>query len=143
MTMQAWQDGMYPGDFSDNSERTLRAVGPVLDIQGENMRKILIAAALCIVSPAAFAGLADQLEGLVGYTIVDRKTIEGWYDNSERKEGVFNGCTHGRVIVFTDNRILTCAQYGYQYSYRPTAVILSNGSQFKMVVGDEIYDMRR
>ena len=107
------------------------------------MRTHLIALTLCVISSAAFAGLADKLGSLVGYTVIDSKTIKGWYDNEEREDGAFKGCKHGRVIVFTDNRILTCAQYGYQYAYRPTAVILSNGSQLKMVVDDEIYDMRR
>ncbi len=107
------------------------------------MKKHLIVITLCLISSATFAGLADKLGSLVGYTIIDSKTIKSWYDDDEREEGAFKGCKHGRVIVFTDNRILKCAQYGYQYAYRPTAVILSNGSQFKMVVDDEIYDMRR
>ena len=107
------------------------------------MKKIFIVTVLCVISSTAFAGLADKLGGLIGYTIIDSKTIKGWYDDDERDEGAFKGCKHGRVIVFTDNKILKCAQYGYQYAYRPTAVILSNGSQFKMVVDDEIYDMRR
>lgn len=53
--------------------------------------------------------------------------------------------------MFTDSTILTCAEYGYQYAYRATAIILANEISyqgrsfydFKMVVEDEVYDMRR
>ena len=98
----------------------------------------------------AYADLADELENLVGYTIIASKTVERWYDDDE-KDDAFNGCSHGRVIVFTDGTTLTCAEYGYQYAYRPTAVILGKEVtyqgksfyDFKMIVEDEVYDMRR
>lgn len=98
----------------------------------------------------AHADLADELDDFVGYTIIASKTIDRWYDDEE-KDDSFNGCSHGRVIVFTDGTTLTCAEYGYQYAYRPTAIILANEISyqgksfydFKMVVGDEVYDMRR
>ncbi len=105
---------------------------------------------LMLVASPAYADLADALEDLVGYTVIDSKTVERWYDDDE-KDDSFNGCSHGRVIVFTDGTALTCAEYGYQYAYRPTAVILAKEIScqgksfydFKMVVGDEVYDMRR
>ena len=112
----------------------------------------LIVSILVIVFAAipAYADLADELEELVGYTIIASKTVERWYDENEEDDS-FNGCSHGRVIVFTDGTALTCAEYGYQYAYRPTAVILAKEItyqgksfyDFKMVVGDEVYDMRR
>jgi len=64
----------------------------------------------------ASADLASKLDTLVGYTIVASKAIRGWYDSDEKEEGAFKGCRHGRVIVFTD---------------------------FKMIVEDEVYDMLR
>jgi hypothetical protein len=105
----------------------------------------LILLLLVGVSSSASAGLADNLSKFIGYTIVDSKTIKGWYntDDNESEEGAFKGCKNGRVIVFTDNKILKCSSYGYQYAFRPTAIILWNGSQFKMIVEDEIYDMSR
>jgi hypothetical protein len=112
---------------------------------------LAVIAALAISTPAS-ADLAGKLERFVGYIIVDAKTIKGWYDtDGEKEEGAFKGCKHGRVIVFTDNKVLTCAEYGYQYAYRPTAVILAKpityqGNtlyDYKMVVEDEVYDMRR
>ena len=119
-------------------------------LNGEKMRT-LVALFIIGFSVNAFADLADKLDDLVGYVIVDSKTIKGWYDDDESEEGAFKGCKHGRVIAFTDNTGLTCAEYGYQYAYRPTVVILAKeisyqGKSFydyKMVVGDDVYDMRR
>lgn len=77
--------------------------------------------------------------------------ISGWHDSDEQEEGAFKGCRHGRVIVFTDGTGLTCAQYGYQYAYRPTAISLAKRveiggrgfTDFKMIVEDEVYEMSR
>jgi hypothetical protein len=107
-------------------------------------------AALLLASPAK-ADLASKLRKLMGYTIVDSKTIAGWRHEAKKEEGTFDGCEHGRVIVFDDNTVLTCAEYGYQYAYRPTAIILARPRtyggktvyDYKMVVENEIYDMRR
>lgn len=107
------------------------------------MKTRFLALSLLIVSTSAFSDLANELDDLVGYTIVAKKIITGWYDDDESEEGAFKGCRYGRVIVFADNRTLTCAEYGYQYAYRPTAIILSNGSLYKMMVGGNVYDMRR
>jgi hypothetical protein len=113
---------------------------------------LVLTAAIGLVlhSSPARADLASKLEGLVGYVITDSKTIQGWYDDDEKGEGAFKGCKQGRKIVFTDNKVLTCAQYGYQYAYRPTAIILARPISyqgktfydFKMIVEDEVYDMR-
>lgn len=83
---------------------------------------------ILVLSFPTYADFADELEDLVGYTIVASKTIDYWYDDEE-KDDSFNGCTHGRVIVFTDGTKLTCAEYGYQYAYRPTAVLIAKRIQ--------------
>ncbi|OYY93200.1 MAG: hypothetical protein B7Y41_12815 [Hydrogenophilales bacterium 28-61-23] len=92
---------------------------------------------------SAFADLTNQLGRLVGYTIIASKTISGYQDKNGKGADSFEGCDYDRVIIFDDDKILTCEAYGYQYSYRPTAIILSNGPSFKMIVGNDIYDMRR
>jgi hypothetical protein len=99
---------------------------------------------LCILLNCldVYADLAYQLKNLKGYTITDVLTITSWYDESE-KDTSFRGCRYGRTIVFEGNKILKCASYGYQYAYRPEAIILSNGSDFKMIVESDVYDMRR
>jgi hypothetical protein len=112
---------------------------------------LIFALVFSLVVLPTYAGLADDLDDLVGYTIIASKTIDRWHDDHEKGDTSFNGCSHGRVIVFTDNTALTCAEYGYQYAYRPAAVILAKEitfhgksfHDFKMIVEDEIYDMRR
>ena len=106
------------------------------------MRTRYLVIGLALLAMPAFAGAANGLESLVGYTIVASKTIDGWLDVNGKKGESFEGCEYGKIIVFTDNRVLHCATYHYHYAYRPTAVILSNGSQVKMVVDDEVYDMQ-
>lgn len=111
------------------------------------LTKLLVLASLALPT-IANADLADELEDLVGYVIVAAKTVEGWRDGRKRGDD-FEGCEHGRVIVFTDGTALTCNTYSYSYSYRPTAVILAKQFKyqgrevydFKMVVEDEVYDM--
>jgi hypothetical protein len=40
----------------------------------------------------------------------------------------YTGYKFGRVIVLATNHALTCAGYGYQYAYRPDALILVKGA---------------
>ena len=104
-----------------------------------------------LIPEIAGADCADELEDLEGYTIIAVKTIKGWYDEDERNDSSFNGCSHGRIIVFTDGTVLTCAEYGYMYAYRPTAIIFAREFSWKgkpiydikMLVEDEVFDMRR
>lgn len=117
------------------------------------MRYIVTFVLLLVVGLSANAVSTDELENLVGYTIVASKTIDSYYDTDpdrERGDG-FEGCDFDRVILFTDGTKLTCAGYGYQYAYMPTAIIfakkISHGGHnfydIKMLVEDEIYDMRQ
>jgi hypothetical protein len=108
------------------------------------MRKVFATLTLLFMTTSAFADLTDELSVLEGFTIVGSKRIVGWYDkNGERKGDSFEGCDYDRVIVFNDNKILICRGYKYHYGYRPQAIILSNGFNFKMVVGDDVYNMSR
>jgi hypothetical protein len=83
-----------------------------------------------------------RLRDLKGYTIIDVLTIVGYQDKDGKSKDEFEGCDFGRVIVFEGNKALTCSGYGYQYAYRPEAVIFGRGGQFKMLVDSEMYDMR-
>lgn len=72
-------------------------------------------------------------------------TVTGWYDKTgQKKKGdSFEGCEHGRVIVFDDRVTLTCATYSYSYSYRPKAIILVKDNAWIMVVGSNSYSMMK
>lgn len=107
------------------------------------MKKLALTLPLLFITNSTFADITNQLGGFVGYTIIASKTIAGYQDRNGKKSSSFEGCDFDRIIIFDDNKILTCVGYGYQYAYRPAAIILSNGSSFKMIVGDDVYDMRR
>ena len=97
-----------------------------------------------------YADCADELDDVIGYVVLDVKTIEGYIDEDETDDS-FEGCNHGRIIYFTDGTKLTCSEYGYQYAYRPDVVIFAKPisykgrefHSFKMLVEDELYDMRK
>ena len=100
-----------------------------------NFTKNLLATFILLISttPIAFANIEDVLSELTGYKIIAKKTIDG----------EFEGCDFDKIIVFDDRTALRCFSYGYQYAYMPAAVILFNGSNIKMLVGEDIYDMQR
>ncbi len=79
------------------------------------------------------------LDSLIGYTLVARKTVIGFIENGSRKDD-FEGCTYDRILVFEDNTGVMCTTYSYSYSYRPTAYLFANGSNFKVCIESELYD---
>lgn len=105
--------------------------------------KSVVATAFLLFASQIAADTADDLGNLVGYTIVGAFTVTGWQDTNGKKGDSFEGCEFDRVIIFDDSKTLRCATYSYSYSYRPKAVVLSNGTSFKMIVGSNSYDMRR
>lgn len=107
------------------------------------MRRLLLGLLAALASTTVRADAADELSSYEGYTIVAVATIVGYRNTDGKRGDSFEGCEHGRVIIFEGNRGLTCATYSYTYSYRPRAVILSNGTSFVMLVGSSSYSMRR
>lgn len=105
--------------------------------------KKLIVMMLLGVCGLARADLANQLSELTGYTILGSTTIVARQDENKAREDGFEGCNYGRKILFNNDRYLTCRSYHYHYAYRPTAVLLGNGSQIKMIVDDDVYDMSK
>src|SRR5689334_1095867 len=86
--------------------------------------------AVVLMTPAfCMADLANALARFTGYTIVAVKTIAGYVDKNGKKSDDFEGCDYDRRIVFDDSTSLTCSSYGYQYAYRPHAVILMKSTQ--------------
>jgi hypothetical protein len=93
---------------------------------------------LTMTTPA----FACELDEMVGWTLIARKTIEGRIDKGVRKED-FEGCEYDRIIVFDDNTGVRCTSYSYHYSYRPTAYVWANGSALKMCVGSSWFGVSR
>lgn len=102
--------------------------------------RALIAFVVCMMSSSAFAGC--DLDDLVGWTLIARKTIVGRIQNEERKDD-FEGCDFSRIIVFDDNTGVQCTGYSYMYSYRPKAYIWGDGSSLKMCVGSNEFSVGR
>lgn len=98
-----------------------------------------IIAAAAMTSPA-YAD-CDDLDDVMGYTLVAKKTVVAHIDDGKRSEG-YSGCTYNRILVFEDNTGLTCASYEYDYAYRPDAYIFVDGSRVKVCIDDETLDMR-
>ena len=92
------------------------------------MKKILGA----IIAINFLFGFDCDLENLVGYQIIAKKKVYG----------DFKGCDYDKKIVFMDRTYVVCDQYGYTYSYMPTAIILSDGYVFKMCVNDRLYRIK-
>lgn len=99
---------------------------------------------------AAHASIESELSRMEGWCIIAVKTIEAFVNDNGQREDGFEGCEFDRKIIFTDGTYLTCSGYGYQYSYLPEAVIFAKNvtykgrkfTTFKMLVDDEIYEMR-
>ena len=68
------------------------------------------------------------------------KTVVAKIENGKREDG-FSGCTHGRILVFEDNTGLRCAEYNYEYAYRPNAFIFVRSSDIKVCIEGYLYDV--
>jgi hypothetical protein len=95
---------------------------------------------LLMVSSVAQA--YDDMGRYVGYVIAAKKTIVGYQNSDGKREDSFEGCDFGRAIIFDDGTYLTCSGYGYQYAYRPEAILLVRNGSWKMIVNSSAYDMR-
>jgi hypothetical protein len=112
--------------------------------------RLLLVAALLAPAITTARDVADELENYVGYTIVGAKTIAGYVNSDGKRKDDFEGCEYGRTIIFDDGTGLKCSSYGYQYAYRPKAIILAkslsiNGTNFEtvvMIVESDKYDMQ-
>lgn len=81
-----------------------------------------------------------QLDRLVGYTLAAKKTVVAYIEDGKRIDG-FIGCTYGRILVFDDNTGVRCAEYSYNYAYRPDAFIFLRGSSIKACIDDQFFDV--
>lgn len=88
---------------------------------------------LLLQNTPSLANLVDDLENLIGYSVIASKTVDG----------DFEGCDYDKVIVFTDGTALSCDEYSYTYTYRPKVIILAKDRQnIRMVVGDKVFRMK-
>lgn len=94
-----------------------------------------------LISPAlAYALDASDFDDLVGWTVAA----------STQVRGDFEGCDFDKKIRFDNGWVLTCSEYSYSYSYRPSAVIFVKSFSLKgrtywmvkVLIDDEFYEMQ-
>ncbi len=105
------------------------------------MKKTTLTLLLAFFTINAIGGWESQLRRLKGYTLVDVVIITGWIDKDGKRKDGFEGCEYGRIIILDYSKSLRCNSYGYQYAYNPDAFIFVKGSDFKMIVEGDSYDM--
>ncbi len=91
----------------------------------------------------AVAGCEVDISDYVGWQIIYSGTVTGYVDENGKKEDSFEGCEYGRILIVDYTKKVTCAEYNYSYAYHPDIVVLSNGSNLKACIDNEIYDVRR
>ena len=104
------------------------------------MRWILMAAVVLGMSSRPAVALCD-LSQVVGYTLVFGKTIEGYIENGKRMQG-YAGCTHDRVLLFTDNTGVRCKETFVHSANVPKAYLFArNPNDMKLCVDDDMYEV--
>lgn len=97
--------------------------------------KLIAVATLVAMSSPAYASDCD-LDEVIGWTLIAEKTVDGYFQDGNKKEG-YEGCEHGRVLIFTDGTGVRCNEYTYHYAYRPDAYIFANGASLKACIDDD------
>lgn len=104
-------------------------------------KKLIVVGLACLLlacfSNSVHALDADDLEDLVGYTIIASSYIPG----------TFEGAEYGKVVKLANGIVFEFREYKYSYSYRPTVIIFAIRYKsiilYKLLIDDEIYDVNR
>jgi hypothetical protein len=101
-----------------------------------------VALLILLSAPVALGSDLSLFRRYAGYTILGIKTIDSYVDKDGTGKKQFDGCTFDRSIVFDDGTYAVCSEYGYQYAYRPDALLLVKNQQLVMLVDGTAYSMR-
>lgn len=94
-------------------------------------------------SAQTVAACEVDISDYVGWQIIFEGTVTGHINDYGEMEDGFEGCEHGRVLVWDYDKSITCAEYSYSYAYHPDIVILSDGLSMEACIDDEMYEVRR
>ena len=111
--------------------------------------KYIFTALFFLLSSNAFADVSYELEQLMGWTIVDVKTIEGHQERGEQKQIGFEGCNGDTYIYFIDGSVAQCMSLGLQLALMPKAIIFGKKTtyqgkeiiMYKMLVKEKTYSI--
>ena len=98
-------------------------------------------AVLCGMAQPVWASSGCDLDEVVGYQLVRKKTIEAFIDGGRRQFG-YQGCVADRVLIFTDNTGVRCRGTVVQKLDVPAAYLFARSeSDMKLCVGDQMIDV--
>ncbi len=98
-------------------------------------------AALCGMAQPVWALSGCDLDEVVGYQLVQKKTIEAFIDGGRRQFG-YQGCVPDRVLIFTDKTGVRCRGTVVQRLDVPVAYLFARSeSDIKLCVGDQMIDV--
>ena len=107
------------------------------------LRIVVLLLVICIPAITSETLDVDSLGELIGYTILAASTVSGDFD----------GADYDKLVKLDNGMTFEFEEYSYSYSYRPAAVVLGKAIDipgagrrtviYKLVVDDEIYDVRR
>ena len=99
-----------------------------------------------LIFSAASADIFYELQSMVGWAIIDSKTIVAFKEPGQAKQSGFEGCNG---IYFMDGSTAQCSSLGLTLDIMPTAIIFGKlmdykgkkVSLYRMLVGDQVYDI--
>ena len=106
-------------------------------------RRIFLVLVTALFVGVAEAGCEIDVSDYVGWQIIYSGTVTGYIDEEGREVDGFEGCEYGRVLIIDYSKSVKCAEYNYDYAYRPDIVILSSGNNFVACIDDEVFDVQR
>lgn len=109
----------------------------------------MIAWVFFLTSSTANADCSYQLQQMIGWTIIQIKTIDGFQEPKKVKKSGFEGCNGDTTIFFTDGTYAKCMSLGLQLALMPKAIIFGKNSSYngqnitlyKMLVDGRTYDI--
>lgn len=108
------------------------------------MKNLILTLSLILgLATSASAYCEVDVSDYVGYQIIHSGTVTGYVDDNGAQQDDFEGCEWGRQLIIDHSLSITCATYGYSYSYYPSIVILSNGNSMVAYIDNEMYDVQR
>ena len=110
------------------------------------MKKLIL---VLLIYASASADVFYELQSMVGWTIIDSKTIVAFKEPGQAKQSGFEGCNGETIIYFMDGSTAQCSSLGLTLDIMPTAIIFGRSMDYKgkkvtlyrMLIDDQMYDI--
>jgi hypothetical protein len=95
----------------------------------------------CLGSVGTAWAAGCDLSQLVGYQLVQEKTVQGYLEDNHIVPG-YNGCVPDRVLVFTDNTGVRCKGVVIHQDHLPNAFVFARGrGDIKLCIDDDVIEV--